>query len=115
MFSQSPVAQSSEGDDQCTGRFIVIWVSSIVRLDKLSKCALGFFSKCSFSKYSSESSTKCASKCSTKTQSAVFHAVEVSIHPIVSNHMLILRVVIVLARNCNGICDIWPTGRPSRI
>src|SRR5882757_9216283 len=60
LFSQSPVDRSSEGDDQSTSRFIVIWASSIVRINITSKCTFFFFSK---------------------TQSPVLRPVQVPKHP----------------------------------
>ena len=89
LFSRSPVDRSSEGDDQSACRFIVIWASSIVRIDIASKCAISFPSE---------------------TQSPVLRAVEVPKYALESYHMLIGRVVIVPAENCDGISDIGPSG-----
>ena len=87
LFSRLPVDRSSEGDDQSTCRFIVIWASSIVRIDITSKSAFSF-----------------------ETQMPVLRAVEVPKHALESYHMLIARVVIVPAENSYGICDIGLSG-----
>ena len=72
LFSWLPVDRSSEGDDQSACRFIVIRASSIVRIDKSSKCARCFSSKCTFS------------KCSSEKHSPVLSAIEVPKHPLES-------------------------------
>jgi len=89
LFSRSPVDRSCEGEDQSTCRFIVIWASSIVRIEITSKCTFCF---------------------SSKTQSPDLRAVEVPKDALASYHMLNARVVIVPAENSDGICDIGPRG-----
>jgi len=64
LLSQSPVDQSSEGDNKYTCQFIVIWASSIVQTGITSMCAFNC---------SSENS----SQCSSKLQLPVIPAVEV--------------------------------------
>jgi len=97
LSSRSQVDRSSEGEDQSTFRFIVIWTSSIVQIDITSQCTFCF---------SSESSSECFSK----RQSPVLRAVEVPKHALESYHLLIARVVIVPAENSDGICDIGSNG-----
>jgi len=98
VFSPSPVDHSSGGDDQSTCRFIVIRASRIVRIDMTFKCAFFFVSECSFC------------KCCSKMQTPVLRAIEVPKHALEIYHMLIARVVIVLAANSGGICNIEPIG-----
>jgi len=95
LFSRSPVDHSSEGDDQSTCRCIVVWASSIVRIDITSKCA---HSECAFFKYSSI------------TQRLVLCAVKVPKHALESYHILIARVLITVAENSDCLINIGPSG-----
>jgi len=102
LFSRSPIDRSSEGDDQSTCGFIVIWASSIIRNNITYKCAFSFSSECTF--------CKCSSECSSNTQSPVLRAVAVPKHALESYHRLIARDVIVPAENSDAIFDIGVSG-----
>jgi len=102
LLPQSAVNRSSDGDDYSTGRFIVIWASSVVQMNITSKDAFCFMSECTFS--------KCSSKCSSNRQWPVLNAIEVPKRALESFHMLIARGKIVLAENYNGICVIRLSG-----
>jgi len=91
LFSRSPVDRSSEGDDQSTCWSIVIRASSILRIDITSKCAFSF-----------------SSEWSSETQTRVHRTVEVPKHALVSDHLVIARVMIVPAEDTDVICDIEP-------
>jgi hypothetical protein len=99
LFSRSPVDRTNEGDDQSTCRLIVIRASSIVCIDVSSRCTFSF-----------QCTSECTSECSSETQSAVLCAIEVPKQVLESYQMLIGRVVIVLAENSDGLCDLGRSG-----
>jgi len=76
LVSQSPVDRSSEGDDQSTSWFIVLRVSSIVRIDITSRCIFSAISEWTFSRCSST----CYSERSSEIQSAILRAIDVPNH-----------------------------------
>jgi len=91
LFSQSTVNSSSEGDDCGSYGYVVIRASSIVRIDRTSKCSFSF-------------------KCVSKMQLPVLCAVYVPIHTVESYHLLIGWVMMVLATISDGISDIRLSG-----
>jgi len=93
LYSRSPVNRSSEGDVQTTSWFTIIRASSIVRINVSSKCAFSF-----------------SSECSSGTRTPIISAAEVSKHVLQSYHMLDSQIVIILAGNSDGICNIGTSG-----